>query len=188
MIVCHAHRLDRLRALRAGPDPASRGTGARAGAAESAHAVGAAGQCQPTAARSRSGWWARSTRAPFRRLRARRPRRGRSRAAQALGRRAALRASAGLPLLRHAAREAALERGAAAQRPGHGVGRAARARNPRLRHRRARIAGARRRVQRSHRRDGRRQVDPGRRHRAPGRRPRRCRRGPRRRRARGAFR
>ena len=70
----------------------------------------------------------------------------------------------------------------------HGVGSAARARHPRLRHRRESLARVRRRLHRAHRRDRRRQVDPGRRARAAGRRPRRRRAGARRRRARRACR
>ena len=59
----HAHRLDRLRALGAGPDPASGGAGARAGAAHPAHALGPAGERERPQRRSRSCSSARSTRA-----------------------------------------------------------------------------------------------------------------------------
>ena len=74
----------------------------------------------------------------LRRTRARRHGRGRPPGAQALGRRGALRPSAGLPLLRHAAREARLERGDR-KAPRRGVADAARARSGELRHHRKSI-------------------------------------------------
>ena len=183
----HADRLDRVCALGAGPDPASRGARAHAGAAQPAHAVGAAGQRErPQRDRDRDGARARRARA-LRRPRAARHGRGRPPDPQALGRRGALRAPAGLPATspRCARSWAGAKRSrSAAPRTDH----AARARSPGLRHRRARQPRARHRLHRAHRRDRRRQVDPGRRDRAAGRRPRRRGAGARGRRARRAVR
>jgi hypothetical protein len=110
----YALRADGVRALGAGTDSASRRAGARAGAAQPAHALGAAGERQR---QMRHRYCARPYPGPrradlLRRLRARRARARGSSRPEAFRARRALHSSAGLPVLRHPAREARLERDA----------------------------------------------------------------------------